>query len=284
MEAPWQKATNEDGQSFVFRSIGDGPLVVLLHGFPDTPHGWDRIAAALADAGYRAVTPWIRGYHPDTVVEGRPYDAVAIADDGVALLDAMEEQSAILVGHDWGAAITYGAASLAPERFRAIVPVAIPYPRLFPRSLKLLWEARHFLALRLPWAERSVRRAHFRQLDRLYSRWSPDWHGLERDRSLADAKKCFGDPGCLSAALAYYRDVSPSQAEELPDPPQIPALAVGGSGDFDPSLYGKTAALFGPESDSLVLEGAGHWPHRESEDAFIAALIAFADRVEPAKS
>lgn len=279
MEAPWLKATTDAGQTFVFRSIGEGPLVVLLHGFPDTPHGWDRIAASLADAGYRAVTPWLRGFHPETLVEGRPYDPVAIAEDGVALLDALEERSAIMVGHDWGAVITYGAAALAPERFVAVVPVAIPYPPLYPRSLKLLWAARHFFAHRLPWAERSLRRAKFAQVDRLYSRWSPNWRGPERDRSIAAAKQSLADPRCLSAALGYYRDASPSRAAELPDLPRIPALAVGGAGDFDPGLYGKTAALFGPGSEALVLDG-GHWPHRESEDAFIAALIEFLDRIE----
>jgi pimeloyl-ACP methyl ester carboxylesterase len=192
----------------------------------------------------------------------------------------MEEQDAILIGHDWGAAIAYGAASLAPQRFRAIVPVAIPYPPLFPRSLRLLWAARHFLAHRLPWAERSLRRANFRQLDCLYRRWSPDWHGPERDSALAAAKECFADPRNLSGALAYYRDASPSRAEELPKPPSIPALAVGGSHDFDPGLYAKTAALYGPGSDSLVIEGTGHWPHRESEEAFIASLLEFVDRID----
>ena len=279
MEATWQEATTEAGQRFVFRSFGEGPLVVLIHGFPDTPHGWERIASALADAGYRAVTPWLRGYRPETIVEGRSYDPIAISEDAIALLDALGEHDAILVGHDWGAVITYGAAALAPERFRAVVPIAIPYPPLYPRSLKLLWAARHIFANRLPWAERSLRRANFKQVDRLYRRWSPNWRGPERDRSIADAKRCLADPRSLHAALGYYRDVSPSRAAELPNLPQIPALPVGGSGDFDPGLYGKTATLFGPGSEAVVLDG-GHWPHRESEDAFIASLIDFVKRVD----
>jgi pimeloyl-ACP methyl ester carboxylesterase len=279
MEAPWLKAATDDGQTFVYRSIGEGPLVVLLHGFPDTPYGWDRIAGALAEGGYRAVTPWLRGYHPDTIVAGRSYDPVAISEDGIALLDALGEQNAILVGHDWGAVIAFGAGSLAPERFRAVVPIAIAYPPLYPRSPKLLWAARHIFANRLPWAERSIRRANFKQLDRLYRRWSPDWHGPERDRALAAAKECFADPRCLNAALAYYRQASTSRAEELPDLPKIPALSVGGANDFDPGLYDKTAALFGPGSKAVVLDG-GHWPHRESEDAFIDALIAFVNGIE----
>src|SRR4051812_2999036 len=134
MEAQWLEAGNADGQRFVFRSSGEGPLVVLLHGFPDTPHGWDRIAAALADEGYRAVRPWLRGYKRETVVTGRPYDGATIGADAIALLDALGERSAILVGHDWGAVIAYSAALIERERIRAIVPIAIPYPTLFPRS------------------------------------------------------------------------------------------------------------------------------------------------------
>jgi pimeloyl-ACP methyl ester carboxylesterase len=279
----WLKAGTDDGQNFVFRSFGQGPLVVLLHGFPDTPYGWERIAGALADAGFRAVTPWLRGYHPDTIVEGRPYDPIAISEDGVALLDALEEQSAIIVGHDWGAVIAYGAVSLAPDRFRGVVPVAIPYPPLYPRSLKLLWAARHFFAHKLPWAERSIRRANFKQLDRLYSRWSPDWHGPDRDRSLAAAKECLADPRALTAALAYYREASGERAKQLPKLPKIPALPVGGGDDFDPGLYDRTAALFASGSEAVLL-GGGHWPHRESEDAFIASLLDFVKRTEPGKN
>ncbi len=67
----WSRRAASSGQRFVFRESGDGPAVVFVHGFPDTPHGWDRIAAAIAAAGYRTIRPWLRGYHPDTLVAGR---------------------------------------------------------------------------------------------------------------------------------------------------------------------------------------------------------------------
>ena len=177
MAEEWSTVAADDGQRFVFAEAGDGPLIVLLHGFPDTPHGWERIAAGLADAGYRAVRPWLRGYHPDTIVEGRPYDAVTIGSDPIAFLDALGERDAILVGHDWGASIVYGAATLHPDRVRAIVPIAIPHPTLLPRDPSTLWAARHFLSLKMPWAETAVRRADFAYLDTLYRRWAPNWAG-----------------------------------------------------------------------------------------------------------
>ncbi len=122
------------GRGSSSRRQARAPLVVLLHGFPDTPHGWGRIASGLADAGYRAVRPWLRGYHPATIVEGRPYDPVTLGSDPTIFLDALGEQEAILVGHDWGASVVYAAATLHPDRVRAIVPIGIPHPTLLPRN------------------------------------------------------------------------------------------------------------------------------------------------------
>jgi pimeloyl-ACP methyl ester carboxylesterase len=283
MAEEWSTVAAEDGQRFVFAEAGDGPLIILLHGFPDTPHGWERIAAGLAHAGYRAVRPWLRGYHPDTIVEDRPYDPVTIGSDPIAFLDVLGERDAILVGHDWGASIVYGAATLHPDRVQAIVPIAIPHPTLLPRNPSTLWAARHFLALKMPWAERAVRRADFAYLDTLYRRWSPNWAGVARERSLADVKSAFADERSLNGALDYYRALSPRPAPELARPPAARGLVVGGSTDIlDPHLYGRTAGLLGPGSDSLIVEGAGHWPHREGEEAFLARLIEFAGEVDQA--
>ena len=283
MAQEWSTTAAGDGQRFVFAETGDGPLVVLIHGFPDTPHGWERIAAGLAGAGYRAVRPWLRGYHPETIVEGRAYDPVTIGSDAIAFLDALGEREAILVGHDWGASMVYAAASLHPDRVRAIVPIAIPHPSLLPRDPKTLWAARHFVALKMPWAERAVRRADFAYLETLYRRWAPNWAGAERDRSLADVKDAFRDERALSGALDYYRALTPRTPPELARPPAVRGLAVGGSTDIvESNLFERTAEMLGEGSDSLIVEGAGHWPHREGEEAFVARLIAFVGEVDQA--
>ena len=108
------------------------------------------MAQALVEAGYRTIVPYLRGYHPDTFVPGRPYDALTLAEDAVGLLDALSIDSASLVGHDWGATLVYGAAALAPERVDALVAIAIPHPlTLKPRNalqaLGLAVLARHFI-------------------------------------------------------------------------------------------------------------------------------------------
>jgi pimeloyl-ACP methyl ester carboxylesterase len=272
----WSRATTNDGQTFVFSEQGDGPLVVLWHGFPDTPHGWTQIAGKLAAAGYRTVTPWLRGYHPETIVEGRGYDGLSLAADTPALLDALGEREAILVGHDWGATLVYGTAAIAPERVRAIVPIAIPHPSLLPRDPGTLWGARHFVSLKMPWAERSVRRGDFAYIDELYRRWAPNWEGAERDRALADVKECLRDPVALNGALDYYRALSPKVPSELATPPAIRGLVVGGTVDIvPPGPFERTVELIGDGSEVLIADGAGHWPHREAEAAFTERLIAF---------
>lgn len=272
----WSDATASSGQRFVFRDSGEGPAVVFLHGFPDTPHGWDRIATAVAEAGHRTIRAWLRGYHPDTLVPGRGYDALTIARDPVELLDALGVDRAVLVGHDWGAAITYGASSVAPQRFRAIVPIAIPHSSLLPRDLGTLWAARHFAGFKMPWAEAMTRRSDFHYLETLYQRWAPNWSGPRRDECLRNVKDCFREPRSLTGALDYYRALAPKTPRELARPADVRALVVGGTDDVVAAeLFARTAQRMGSGSESLIVQGAGHWPHREGEDEFIAKLIRF---------
>ena len=282
MSEGWSRAATDDGQRFVFAESGEGLPVVLLHGFPDTPYGWDRIAGALADEGYRALRPWLRGYKPETVVEGRPYDLPTIGSDPIRFLDALGEREAIVVGHDWGAGMAYAAATLHPDRVRAIVAIAIPHVAAAPRNLPTLWAARHFIGLNMPFAEQRVRRADFAYLDRLYRRWAPDWSGPERDRSLADAKRTFADPRSLNGALDHYRALRRGRDPRLLRPTQVPGLVVSGTHDLAPEVYGRSAEKLGEGSEATIVDGAGHWPHREREDAFIELLLSFVRRQAPA--
>jgi pimeloyl-ACP methyl ester carboxylesterase len=275
----WSRATSDDGrETFVFVDEGHGPLVVLIHGFPDTPHGYERIAAALVDAGHRVVRPWLRGYHPDTIVEGRSYDLVTISSDPIHLLDALGERDAILAGHDWGSGIVFGAAALHPDRVRAIVPIALPHPNLLSRGPRTLWAGRHFVVLKLPWAEAMIRGGDFAYLDKLYRRWAPDWRGSERDRTLAHAKEAFADPRALKAALDYYRAVTPKPKPELSQRSPVPGLLVADLRDIPRESYDRSAELLGEGSEVLALDGVGHWPHREREPEFIARLSEFVQR------
>jgi pimeloyl-ACP methyl ester carboxylesterase len=269
-------------QAWRYRDSGQGRPVVLMHGFPDTPQSYARIARSLNQAGYRTILPYLRGYHPDTIVPGRPYDAVSIAEDAIGLLDALGLESAVLVGHDWGASLIYGAAALAPERVDAIVPIAIPHPStLKPRNalqaLGLLVMARHFLYFQLPWSESGTRRNDFKYVETLYHRWAPDWQGPERDAAVARAKEAFSTPEALRAAIDYYREVSTKLDRRLSGPIACRGLMVAGGRDFGGHLgpYKKSLCLFEGGAELLVMPEAGHWPHREDESQFTDKLLRF---------
>lgn len=281
LESEFENATLGD-QTWRYHDAGQGPPVVLFHGFPDTPHSYAGIARSLNQAGYRTILPYLRGYHPDTLVPGRPYDALNNAQDVIGLLDALGFKSAVLVGHDWGATVVYGAAALAPDRVDAIVPIAIPHPRtLKPKNALqaagMLLMSRHFLYFKLPWAEAGTRRSDFRYIETLYQRWAPGWTGPERDAAVARAKEAFSSPEVLAGAIDWYRALGSKIDRRLTAPIKCSGLMVAGGKDFGGHLgpYKKSQALFEGGAELLVMPEAGHWPHREEEPQFTEALIRF---------
>lgn len=258
---------------------GDGPLVLLLHGFPDTAHTWDDVRPALADAGYHAVSPFMPGYAPTSVDIDDP-DSQALGEDVLALLDALGEDSAVVVGHDWGAYAAYAAAYLDPERVSALVTVAIPPPGAVPLSPAILWGARHFLYLAKPSGDDLMRRGDFAHVNELYARWSPTWH--VPDAELEPVKNAFAAPGCLDAALGYYRASSLSTPAFEAGDLSMPAMLVGGTDDGilpERAFTGATDRFTQPLRVELL--PGGHFVHRESPDAFEAVLLDFLASVAP---
>jgi pimeloyl-ACP methyl ester carboxylesterase len=263
------------GQNFRYVDSGEGPLVVLLHGFPDVPQSWDSVRATLNEAGYRTVAPYLRGYHPATFSD-RTFTAADLASDLSLLLDALGESSAVVVGHDWGSSIAYGAATAHPERVDKVVVIGIPHPlTLKPRPAEAL-EGRHFLYFKFPWAAFTARAFDLKLVDRLYRRWAPHWDGPEREASVADAVEALRDKRVLRAALAYYKALNPLD-RFFRAKITVPGLIVGGSDD--PPVFQRgfaaTPKRFTAPCDVRILDGAGHWPHREQESAFVAALLEF---------
>ena len=149
------------------------------------------------------------------------------------------------------------------------------------RTPASLWAVRHFFALKLPRAAERVRRHDFAYLDELYSRWAPDWSGPERDASLERVKQAFASPPALEGALDYYRAIPlATRPAVLERPPGVPGLIVGATRDLvSPELFEQTAALM-PASRALIVDGAGHWPHRERPDVVLAETLAFLSGLE----
>jgi len=107
---------------------GDGPLVLLCHGFPESWYSWRHQLKALAEAGYRAVAPDMRGYgQTDRPEPIEKYTLFHLVGDMVGILDALGAEQAVIVGHDWGAPVAWHAALMRPDRFRAVIGLSVPF-------------------------------------------------------------------------------------------------------------------------------------------------------------
>src|SRR5687768_5569600 len=116
-----------NGLSCSWIEMGSGPLVLALHGFPDLPRTFRYQMSALAQAGYRVVAPYMRGYFPTEAPPDGPYESAALVQDTLALIDLLSDRPVVLIGHDWGAEAAYSATLLAPEKISKLITLAVPY-------------------------------------------------------------------------------------------------------------------------------------------------------------
>src|SRR5207237_1904302 len=132
-----------NGMSMHVAEAGDGPLVVLCHGFPELWYSWRHQLPVLAEAGYHVVAPDQRGYGGTTAPAAiTEYDIEHLTGDLLGLLDAIGEERAVFVGHDWGAIVVWALSVLAPERVRAVAGLSVPFVPRAPMPPTELVEAR----------------------------------------------------------------------------------------------------------------------------------------------
>jgi pimeloyl-ACP methyl ester carboxylesterase len=243
----------------------------LLHGFPDTPHTWNHARPALAAAGFRAVSPFQRGYAPTEIPAGEAYDAETLGRDALGLITALGEETAIVVGHDWGASAAFAAAALGPERVRKLITVAIPHPASLVPTPGMLWKVRHFVTLQLPGAAARIRADNFAIVDELVQRWSPTWKVPAGETDAV--KKAFREPGCLEAALGYYRALRPRPPAALRGKITVPSAAFAGLDDIvAPAAYERARRWYAGEYEIVTMPG-GHFMHREHPARFVKELL-----------
>jgi len=261
-----------NGLRFAYLEEGRGPLVLLLHGFPDTARSWDHARPRIAAKGYRVVSPWMRGYTP-TAIPDRDADVETIGRDALALIQALGETSAIVIGHDWGAAAAYAAASLEPARVKQLVVIGIPHPATLKPTPNNLWLARHFVAYKLPGAAKRFARHDFAALPVIYKRWSPAWTPPAEE--FVAVRAAFADPASLDAAFGYYRELRFLPQTFLRKKIEVPTVAFAGLDDhlIKPPAYTAARRMFA--SDYIVLEmRGGHFMHREHPGEFADKLLA----------
>lgn len=272
-ETGW-KTVQANGLRFAYLEEGEGPLVLMLHGFPDTAHTWDEVRPRIAAAGFRVVTPAMRGYAPTEVPAGDDYLAADLGRDAIALVEALGEETAIIIGHDWGASAAYSAVSLAPERFTKLIAVAIPHPTTIAPKPATLWGARHFITLRLPGAVERNAKDDFGVVRTMFERWSPahDWP----DSEFESVRNAFAAPGCFNAALGYYRCLSPKPEPQFLERITTPTLLIGGDTDGvakESDFRNSERAHDGPWQIKMV--PGGHFLHREHPEPFLDAVFQF---------
>ena len=281
------RATAHDVE-LAYLEVGSGPLALCLHGFPDSAHTWRHLLPALADAGYRAVAPFLRGYAPSAVPADGCYQTAALALDAVALHEALGgDESAVIVGHDWGAMATYIAANHEPERWRKVVTMAVPPAGavaggfLSFDQLKRSW---YMFFLQHPLAEMVVPMDDLAFIDRLWADWSP---GYDASEDLPHVKDCLRDPANLAAAIGYYRATLSGVGV---DPALGDVQAKGAAVTAQPTLYlhggddgclgielaeAARAFLTSPGSRMEVVEDAGHFLHVEQPELVSRLVVDF---------
>ena len=191
----------------------DAPIALCLHGFPDTAHGWRKVAPRLVDAGWRVVAPFMRGYAPSSTSADGSYHVGALMDDALRVLEAAGPTGRdVLIGHDWGAIAGSGLAAMpdspfarpsscrcrprAPSGLRSGFPTPGGWPPRLPRQLLRSWYIMYFQLPLLP--ERSASWV----VPRLWRQWSPSYDAAEDVALVGDA---IGAPENWRAALGYYR-------------------------------------------------------------------------------
>lgn len=284
-----------NGVDFAYHRTGDGDrLALCLHGFPDNARSLDPIAERLADAGFTAVSPYMRGYGPTGQAPDGDYSAGTLGADAVALADALVEEEnceeAILVGHDWGAVAGYAAVRQDPERFTHLVTMAVPpgFEALVfehPRQLLRSW---YIWLFQFPGvAERLLQRRDFALIEVLWNLWSPGWD-YERDH-LDSVVETFEHERTPEAALQYYRQfVNPAAKRLVRDgrpslddapPIDVPGLVVTGADDgcIGTDLFDHAGEVFAADCRVVRVRDAGHFVHRERPDVVGEEILAFVD-------
>ena len=264
-----------NGIDFACIEEGSGPLVLLLHGFPDTASTWSHQMPALAKAGYRAVAPYLRGYHPTDIPHDGFYDKATLATDVAELIRVLGGNKPVhLVGQDWGAIISYSVLAAFPELIRRAVVMAVPHPAQVAKSMldaKHIQRSFHWWFFQLPdLPEKALVANDFAFIDYLWRYWTSP--GFEDAAHLVDIKSMLSQPGVLAATLAYYRAMlDPAKGDPRLQPTRllmdrpipVPTLALCGGDDLRAELMTDQAQHFSGEYDYREIPGAGHFLHRE---------------------
>jgi pimeloyl-ACP methyl ester carboxylesterase len=259
----------------------DGPMILFLHGFPEFWWAWRKQLPYFADKGYRVVAPDQRGYNLSDKPEGvAAYNIDKLAKDMIGLIDAYGQKQVYLVGHDWGASVSWWLALKYPDRFRKLVILNVPHPKIMAKNVftntAQMQRSWYIFFFQIPGA-----------VDRLAAAGDYEWvlqlittsanPGTFSPAELEEYRKAFRQPGAFTAMVNWYRAMIQTQSE----PPRsfdvtVPMIFMWGEEDVamltemaDQSMrYCKQGRL-------IKLPGVSHWIQHEAADKVNAQIAEF---------
>jgi len=278
-------------------AVQNAPIALCLHGFPDTAHGWRRLAPRLAAAGWRVIAPFMRGYAPSTIPTDGSYHVGAQMHDALQVLDkAGPTGRDVVIGHDWGAIAAAGLAAMPDSPFRKAVLMSVPpaqalwprgglgirrsLPALLPAQVLRSW---YIIYFQLPWLPE---RSSSWVVPLLWRRWSP---GFDASEDLRHVDAAIGSPQSWRAALGPYRATvrpgkPPPQYADLDPywrrPLRLPTLYLHGADDgcWGVKLAERARIALPPGGSMFVVEEAGHFLHLERPDIVSDRILDFIGR------
>ncbi len=257
-----------NGVRFAYLEQGSGPLVMFMHGFPDNAWSYRKQMQVFADAGYRAVAPFLRGYAPTEIPADGIFDPIALGRDLEALIATLSDDGqARVVGMDWGGTSTLQVLATAPSAIKAAVVMNTAHPITFssirkdPDAVRSIF---HFYFFQVAEAESAVNIEGLPFVEYLWEQWSPTF---KNDAHLRSIKQTLSSPGTMAAALKYYGGLFESgRARRLPmNEMHTPTLTIYGSNDPTARYSVKEEPLFKGPHKRVVLPDVGHFPHLERE-------------------
>ena len=275
-----KKNVSVNGRTYPVIEAGKGPLVVCLHGFPDNYETYQHQIEPFVAAGYRIICPMMPGFAPGTQPSSGSNTPVYAVSEIIALIEGLlsdaGEKKCHLVGHDWGALISYMVAHERPDLLSSLAVLSIPYnvnlQRIIFHCPSYVINSWYITFFQLKWlADWIVKRKNWKFFDMLYRTWSPTWNQYEAH--LASVKETFNAPGVLKSSLSYYRNcvfgLNPASFKfrRLYNG-RIDVPTLGIRGDVDGCMPEVVWELISPKSfrNGLTLEvmpGVGHFPQLE---------------------
>jgi pimeloyl-ACP methyl ester carboxylesterase len=289
---PWlHRHVAANGARFHVAQAGpaSGPLVVLLHGFPELWWAWRHQLTPLAEAGFRAVAMDLRGYGgSDKTPVG--YDPVTLAQDVSGVVKSLGARHAVLVGHGWGGYVGWATAALHPHQVSALCAVSAPHPLAMRRALRHSGRAgRHLLAMQVPLRpERRLARADSGFLARHLRSWSAPGSTFPSDADVATYQRAIGMWPASHCALEYHRWLVRSQVRAdgrrftraMRPALRQPVCCVTGEEDrvVTPLTVGRSDAWVTGDLVEHRMPGVGHFPHEEDPAVFTGLLLSWLGR------